>query len=251
MQRHRFYAPKNQISGNSISLSGEEAHHLSRVLRLDPSREVSVLDGEGDDYLCRIVSIASHDVQLEIIQVQPTTSESPIHVTLAQGLVKGDKFDFIVQKATELGVSTITPLETDHSDVKVKDDRMQKKLERWRRISLESLKQCGRSRLVEINEVATVREVAGSTSDCVLLAFTERGGITISEVLSNQSSTSRIVALVGPEGGWSEQELALFTDTGCVPVTLGPRILRTETAAVVALTLIQHRLGDLSRSPDD
>jgi 16S rRNA (uracil1498-N3)-methyltransferase len=285
MQKHRFYAPRTQIKDNRAFLSSKEAHHLSRVLRLDPGNDVSVFDGEGRDYRCRVLTIAKESVELDIVEVLRSERESPLQITLAQALAKGEKFDFIVQKATELGVSAITPLETDHTDVRVKDERSAKKLERWRRISLESLKQCGRSRLVEINAPATVRELVGGirAAGCLrqpdsnsmessgpdsqqrlaevavhrdqieitMLVFSEQGGRSIPDAIGGRSGGSQILALVGPEGGWSQEELAFMIDSGCVPVTLGPRILRTETAALVAVTLIQHRLGDISRgSPD-
>jgi len=121
MQKHRFYAPRTQIKDNRAFLSSKEAHHLSRVLRLDPGNDVSVFDGEGRDYRCRVLTIAKESVELDIVEVLRSERESPLQITLAQALAKGEKFDFIVQKATELGVSAITPLETDHTDVKVKD----------------------------------------------------------------------------------------------------------------------------------
>lgn len=281
MQRHRFYAPRNQISSGRATLLGDEAHHLSRVLRLAAGDEIFVFDGEGTEHKCRIVSVGKEGVEVEIMDTARPCAESPIGITLAQALVKGEKFDLIVQKATELGISAITPLETDHSDIKLKGERTEKKLERWRRISLESVKQCGRTKLVDILLPVTVdefleafRKISSSPNaegdeaisavgssrneamqvshfkpvwqDRLALLFNERGGLSLSSALSGSGNPSSVVAIVGPEGGWSQRELGVMINGGCVPVTLGPRILRTETAALAAVTLIQHHLGDLS-----
>jgi len=252
MQKHRFYAPKNQISGNRAFLSAEEAHHLSRVLRLAAGDEVYIFDGEGADYKCRISAVTKDRVEVDVVETLKYETESPVHITLAQALAKGEKFDLVVQKATELGVSEITPLETEHTDVRLRDERTEKKTERWRRISLEALKQCGRSRLVRINPPVTVGELLSQikAKACLALLFSEQGGHTIGEAIERtiggKHDLTGVAALVGPEGGWSAEELALMIESGCVPVTLGPRILRTETAAIVAVTLIQHHLGDLS-----
>ncbi|MEK7830830.1 MAG: RsmE family RNA methyltransferase, partial [Acidobacteriota bacterium] len=149
MQRHRFHALKSQISDSQILLAADEAHHLARVLRLSIGDTVFVFDGEGCEWECEIAGVNKREADLTIIRQLTDEVESPLRLTLAQALVKGDKFDWVVQKATELGVTRIVPLITDHSDVKRAEERAEQKLERWRRISLEALKQCGRRRLVE------------------------------------------------------------------------------------------------------
>jgi 16S rRNA (uracil1498-N3)-methyltransferase len=180
--------------------------------------------------------------------------ESPLRLTLAQALTKGEKFDFIVQKTTELGVTSIAPLATRYADVKLDDEQIAKRVERWRRISLEALKQCGRRKLVEIAGPRTLREFLSASETSAelaithrkLLVFSEAGGVAVDDALAEMSVTANIVAMIGPEGGWNDDELSLLQELGCVAVTLGPRVLRTETAAVVAITLIQHAIGDLS-----
>ncbi|HEY7544109.1 MAG TPA: RsmE family RNA methyltransferase, partial [Blastocatellia bacterium] len=172
--------------------------------------------------------------------------ESRASITLAQSLAKGEKFDFIVQKATELGASRIVPLVTDNTDVKLREESAAKRMERWSRISMESLKQCGRRKLVEIRLPIALEEFLKS-SDALMIIFNERGGRAIGEALADASDYSSVAALIGPEGGWSEAELKLMAECKCRFVTLGPRVLRTETAAIVALALIQHAIGDLSR----
>src|SRR5215208_1604607 len=158
MSRRRFYAPPDTINGSTISLSLDETHHLTRVLRLKPDSEVFAFDGCGNEYNCRFLAVKENRARLEICGELTGEVDSSIHITLAHGIARGEKFDFIVQKATELGVSVIVPLVTDHADVKLSDEKSEKRLERWRRISLEAMKQCGRRRLVEIEPPVALKD---------------------------------------------------------------------------------------------
>lgn len=260
MSRRRFYASPEHIEATLVTLSTHETHHLIHVLRVTPGEEAFVFDGCGRELRCIFRRVESNRAQLEIGETLSDVIESPLHLTLAQALAKGEKFDFIIQKATELGVSSIVPLITRYADVRLNDQQKTKRIERWRRISLEAMKQCGRRRLVEITMPRTLREfiaehepssgrpIHGPLPDIprVHLLFTERGGTPITDALEGISSQSAIIALIGPEGGWSQEELETLRDCGCRSVSLGPRILRTETASIVAITLIQHSLGDLS-----
>ena len=250
MQRRRFYAAPESIGESVIHLSSEESHHLARVLRLRDGDEAFVFDGCGREYRCRVTSTAARGAQLEVVERLAGDVESP----LDQALAKGEKFDLIVQKATELGVRAIAPLVTANADLKLSDERAEKRAERWRRIALEALKQSGGRRLVEIRPVVRLADFIAAIASHdqtaappVLLVFSERGGAAVGEALSNADHTRRVIALIGPEGGWDDGELDWLAARGARMVTLGPRILRTETAALVAITLIQHRLGDLSR----
>jgi len=252
MQRRRFYAAPESISESAIHLSSEESHHLARVVRLRDGDEAFVFDGCGREYRCRVAQADARAAQLEVVEALADEVESPLDLTLAQALAKGEKFDLIVQKAAELGVRKIVPLITANADVKLSDERAEKRAERWRRIALEALKQSGGRRLVEIQSPMALADFIAATQEqsaapFVLLVFSERGGAAVSVVLSNEDYARRVIALIGPEGGWDTSELDLLAASGARAVTLGPRILRTETAAVVAVALIQHRLGDLSR----
>ena len=254
MQRRRFYAAPAAIGESFIHLSSEESHHLARVLRLREGDEAFVFDGCGREYRCRVTDAGARAARLAIVERCADEVESPLDLTLAQALAKGEKFDLIVRKATELGVRKIAPLVTASADVKLSDERAEKRAERWRRIALEALKQSGGRRLIEIQPVTTLTDfIAAITAHeqaaapPVLLVFSERGGAAVSEALSNVDHSRRIIALIGPEGGWDTDELDLLAARGARAVTLGPRVLRTETAALVAVSLIQHRLGDLSR----
>lgn len=244
MQRHRFFAPASQISNSKITLLADEAHHLARVLRLGVGQKVFSFDGEGSEWECEIVQVGKRETELSILRRITDVVESPLDLTLAQALIKGDKFDFVVQKATELGITRIVPLTTDHSDVKRAEERAEQKLERWRRISLEALKQCGRRRLVEISEpISFTRFCEFGSSPCLI--FSERGGKTLREVAADLNQPDRLILCVASEGGWSDAELQTAEAKNFIPVHLGQRILRTETAAIAAVTLAQHLFGDL------
>jgi 16S rRNA (uracil1498-N3)-methyltransferase len=250
MSRRRFYASPEDITPSLVSLSTDETHHLVRVIRSKPGDEVFVFDGSGNEYRCSLVGESAGRARLKVIEPMADIVESPLDLTLGQALAKGEKFDFIVQKATELGVRRIIPIATRHADVKIDQDQIVPRTDRWKRISLEAVKQCGRRHLVEISApiaLSTMLESEKPETRSLLLVFSERGGSSIDATLTNLGDASAITLLIGPEGGWSDDELDLVEARGGRAVTLGPRILRTETAALVAITLIQHALGDLSQ----
>lgn len=175
--------------------------------------------------------------------------ETPLHLTLAQALIKSDKFDWVTQKVTELGVSRIIPLVTTHSEVLRSEEHGEKRIKRWERISLEALKQCGRRRLVEIAQPMSWEQYLTSESSAVRVVLAERGGRTLGSVAAEMLAPPESVSLaIGPEGGWDEREIEMATAHGVVPVHLGPRILRTETAAIAAATLVQFLFGDLGEA---
>jgi 16S rRNA (uracil1498-N3)-methyltransferase len=249
MQRRRFYAAPDAINGSLVELARDETHHLARVLRLAVGDEAFVFDGCGHEYRCRIFSLDNHRAQLEVIGPLTDSVESPIALTLAQALVKGEKFDFIVQKAAELGVRRIVPLITRYADVKLNDEKSAKRLARWQRIALEALKQSGRRQLIDIAHPMMVAALLESRAPLsAILVFSERGGDSITTALAKAVESQNVIACIGPEGGWSDTELEQFAARGAQAVTLGPRTLRTETAAIVALALIQNARGDLSAS---
>jgi len=245
MQRHRFYAPPLSFAGASVRLDADEAHHLTRVLRLGPGARVFVFDGEGAEYECDVARVAKHDVELNLLRRLDDAVESPLRLTLAQALIKGDKFDWVIQKTTELGVTRIVPLVTDHSDVKRTEERAGQRLQRWRRISLEALKQCGRRRLVEICEPAPFDDFCGSTARGECLIFSERGGESLADVSAKLRDVNQLSLCVASEGGWSDHELRKAASCDFTPVSLGTRTLRTETAAIVVVALAQHIFGDM------
>lgn len=246
MQRHRFYAPPAQRSDSHITLIGAEAHHLSRVLRLGAGARVFVFDGQGAEFECEVRTVSNQTVALAIVACLEHEVESPLRLTLAQALIKGDKFDWVVQKATELGVTRIAPLITEHSESRRMAGRTEHRLQRWQRIALAAVTQCGRRRLVEIAEPAGFTEFCETDESETKLILSERGGRTLREIAEEISAPPGTVTLaIAPEGGWHEAELNIAAQHGFIPLYLGTRILRTETAAIAAVTLAQHLCGDI------
>jgi 16S rRNA (uracil1498-N3)-methyltransferase len=242
MQRHRFYAPPSQITDARITLDEDEAHHLTRVLRLPVGARAFAFDGCGNEYDCRITELGKRSAALAILEPLPGQVESPLQLTLAQALLKNDKFDWVVQKITELGVTRLVPLVTEHCDIRKADERAEARLLRWRRIALEAVKQCGRRKLLEIAEPLSWSAYCAEETSDLKLILSERGGQKLNTLTT--AATSVCVA-VASEGGWSEAELQTAERHGFTPIHLGQRILRAETAALTGAALLQHRFGDL------
>ncbi len=246
MQHHRFYAQSSQFSASSVTLDSDESHHLTRVLRLGEGARVFVFDGEGNEWECEVSRIGRREVELTLINQLTDVVESPLQLTLAQALIKGDKFDWVVQKAVELGVTRIIPLITEHSDIRRKGERVEHRLQRWRRIALEAIKQCGRRRLVEITEPIGFVDFCHNEAGKNNLIFSERGGCSLREAASRLGSIDQLNLCIAAEGGWGDGELQSAETNGFIPVHLGARILRTETAAIAAVVLAQYLFGDVN-----
>lgn len=254
MTRRRFYAPPASFAdeGRRVVLSAEETRHLRDVLRVREGEEVCVFDGEGREFLCRVGAASrGREATLEVRErVEPPRPESPLALTLAVALLKGEKFDMVVQKATELGAASITPVVTRRADVRLRDaNDAARRVERWRRLALEAAKQSGRARVPHVSEPAAFESLvarAGEANESRVL-FAERGGCRLSETSDAAGeSLKAVVALVGPEGGWEDEEIERARGAGWRVVTLGGRTLRAETAAVTVAALIQHLYGDLN-----
>ena len=240
MTRRRFFAPPSAFNFGKhiVTLTADEARHLREVLRLKPGDEVSVFDGEGREFRAAVVQARRESSELELRdEIAPARPESPLRITLAVALLKGEKFDLVVQKATELGVWKVVPLITRHADIKLRDatDAV-KRVARWQRIALEAAKQSGRAVVPEVSLPVELQSVF--SEQC--LFFSERGGHEIRQI-----ETDEVTAIIGSEGGWSDEELEEARAAGAQIITLGGRILRAETAAITAAALLQHRFGDL------
>ena len=242
MTRRRFFAPPSafNFSKKSVTLTADEARHLREVLRLKPGDAVSVFDGDGKEFRARVVQARREFAELDLDEeIAPASPESPLRITLAVALLKGEKFDLVVQKATELGVTKIVPLITRYADIKLRDESdATKRVARWQRIALEAAKQSGRAVIPQIEGVSPFESVLSPSSPCLL--FSERSGHGLTQI-----DTDEVTAIVGSEGGWSDEELEQARAAGVQIVTLGGRILRAETAAITVAALLQHRLGDL------
>jgi 16S rRNA (uracil1498-N3)-methyltransferase len=234
----RFYSPPETFSDCSVTLSLDETRHLRDVLRLRESDGVRVFDGEGMEFEAIVKKISKASTLLELHkQIEPTSPESPLFLTLAAAMLKSDKFDLVVQKAVELGVARLIPLETVRSESRPRD--AVKKAERWRKIALEATKQCGRARIMAIDEPTCFN---GVSIEGDAFFFTERGG----SGFAPDTTSQKITAFVGPEGGWDESELDIARLNKFQLVTLGGRTLRAETAVIAVTAILQHRFGDVN-----
>lgn len=239
MTTRRFYAPSENFKDETITLDVEQTRHLRDVLRLRESANVQIFDGGGKEFLCRIEAIERKETRLKVIrEIPPTAPESDLNLTLAVALLKGEKFDLVAQKAVELGVTKLVPLNTKRTDVKFTGS--EKRLERWRKIIIDATKQCGRAGLMEISEPLDFENFI-ETANGARILFAERGGESFSQVESSQ----KMIAVVGAEGGWETAEIEAARARGFQIITLRGRILRAETAAISIATILQHRLGDL------
>ncbi|MEP6913813.1 MAG: 16S rRNA (uracil(1498)-N(3))-methyltransferase [bacterium] len=253
MTRRRFYAPPSAFTPGSdnVDLASDEARHLRDVLRLKPGDEVYVFDGAGKEFQCRVEGSRRDAAQLKVIsEVEPVRTESPMRLTLAVALLKGEKFDLVVQKATELGVASVVPVITKHADIRLRDESdAAKRVARWQRIALEATKQSGRAVVPQVDSpvaLASLIQTAASDGAIPCLMFSEREGQSLREAAKNlPAKVSKITALVGSEGGWADEEIDAVRDAGWSIVTLGGRTLRAETAAITVAVLLQHLCGDL------
>lgn len=250
MTRRRFYAPPIAFShdGQSVTLSADETRHLRDVLRLRVGDEAYVFDGEGREFRGSLSNVERSSAVVRIIdEAQPLSPESPLNLTLAVALLKGEKFDVVVQKATELGAGRVVPLITSRADVRIHNpEDAQKKQARWQRIALEATKQCGRAKLIEIEApvgfAEFVARAAGDNELCLM--FSERGGSSLADAVDSIEQPSSVKAIVGSEGGWTDEEIQQASAAQWKIVTLGGRTLRAETAAITVAALLQHAFGD-------
>jgi len=250
MTRRRFYTPPEDFTsdGKGVRLDRDEARHLRGVLRLNVGDEVYVFDGAGREFRCEIADTGRDTTLLAVREeVAPQSPESGLELTLAVALLKGEKFDLVVQKATELGVARIVPVMTKRADVRIdRAKRTTHRDERWARLALEAAKQSGRARVPEVGAPIELKKLFEGENATGALMFAERGGESLNSALDSLSAGSRtLVALVGPEGGWETSEIDAARAHGWRIVTLGGRTLRAETAAIAVATLLQHRRGDL------
>ena len=248
MTRRRFHALPNafNLETQTVTLAADEARHLRDVLRLKTGDEVYVFNGTGREFRCTIIDIKRDFAELRIdSEVEPAKPESQLELKLCVALLKGEKFDLVVQKATELGVTAIVPLITRYADIHLRDEAdANKRVTRWQRIALEAAKQSGRARVPDVSAPESFDLVVAGTKDAELcLMFSERGGVGLSEI--SQPAPKSLTVLVGSEGGWSDEEIERARAENFNVVTLGGRILRAETAAITVTALLQHLFGDL------
>jgi 16S rRNA (uracil1498-N3)-methyltransferase len=242
----RFYVPEPQIEKGMLRLEGSEVRHIRRVLRLKTRDEIVIFDGLGKEYEGIIVEESPSSVVIKIQNVFSSKRDSPLEVTLAQSLLKGEKMDYLIQKATELGVKEVIPFFSSRSVPLLEKSGKLKRHHRWGRIAIEASKQCGRGgipKIVPLQDYSEMLKIA--SSDFFRLILWEREGIKLKEVLERSKEKTRIFAVIGPEGGFSQEEVEEAKGAGFIPVTLGKRILRAETASLCLLSILQYERGDI------
>lgn len=241
----RFFLEDIDEGAKEAEITGEEFTHLRRVLRLGPGDDAAIFNGRGLELTARIESVSSRSARLTIIGKNQTLMESPFKLLLLQALLKGDKPEFIIQKTTELGVSAVCFYATARTVSKVDEENAEKKLLRWKKAAIEAAKQCGRNVLPDIAFAQDLRNAVESIqSDLKLLLWEREGARPLRELLSGKRPES-VAVIVGPEGGFSDADAATAEKAGFVKVSMGPRILRAETAAIATAATMQYAFGDL------
>jgi len=243
---NRFFVEENQVKKNLITIIGEDVKHIRDVLRLKVGDSIEIVS-KGILYLCQIHSIESNIIFANIEEKFKSKNEPPIHIVLYQGLPKSSKMDFIVQKATELGAMEIYPLITNRTVVKINDIKKEnKKVERWNKIALESAKQSKRDCIPIVKNIISFSDMLSLLKDekNILVPYEDEETVHLKDVMKNIEG-EKIHIIIGPEGGFEEKEIEELRSIGSNIVSLGPRILRTETAGLVTMSILLYELGDI------
>jgi len=246
----RFFVRKDQIADGYVTLTGDDAHHISRSLRMAAGERITVCDMQKFEYECELTDFLSDHVLARILQTTHCDTEPPYEAALFQALPKGDKLDSVIQKAVECGAYSITTFESERCVVRAKDGAEEKKVERRRRIALEAAKQCGRGRVPEVHATVPFREAIAqaSKSDIPLFCYEGDGTESLATVIKRckkelqGKETPTVSIVIGSEGGFSQAEAAAAVAAGMHPVGLGKRILRTETAAAFVLACLVYEM---------
>jgi 16S rRNA (uracil1498-N3)-methyltransferase len=243
MRLTRVYVDTALQSGERLTLEGSAGNHIARVLRLRVGDSLTLFDGQGGEYGGTIAEMRRDVVLVNVLEHRPIERESPLQLLLAQGISRGERMDWVIQKATELGVSRIAPVFTERSVVSLDERQAAKKIQHWRSIAISACEQSGRNRVPEIAAPVGLYDfLQGGAFDGTALLLSPRATPRIADIMVADASAT---VLIGPEGGLTDIEQEAAATAGFTPVRLGPRVLRTETAAVAALTLLQQKFGDL------
>ena len=251
----KFFVKENQINKEIVTIKGEDVNHIKNVLRLNIDDNIQICNiDKAENYICGISKISNEAIECIIFNRIESDSESNVHINIFQGLPKADKMELIIQKSVELGANEITPVEMKRCVSKIEEKSKSKKLERWQKISEVAAKQCGRDIIPKINQITTIKNICNLTSeyDIVLLAYENEERNTFKNELLKIKDKSkeklRIGVIIGPEGGLDIEEVRVLKENGAKVVTLGKRILRTETVAFTMISIIMYELGDLGGS---
>ena len=242
MRIPRIYTHSPLSEGTHTELDENAAQHVGRVLRMQAGQELRLFNGDGQDYPATITEAGKKRVEVLVGAPETNHTESPLQITLGQTLSKGDRMDYAVQKAVEMGATCIVPLTTERCEVKLKGDREDKRLRHWQSVAVSAAEQCGRARVPDILPIMTVAQwlehSRGAGLRLVLHHRTEQS-------LESMTKPNQVALMIGPEGGLTADEIAQAEQEGFLPVALGPRVLRTETAPVAAMSLCQWLWGDI------
>jgi len=244
---YQFRIPKD-LKDNKLEILGKEAHHIANVLRLKEGTTVGLFDGFGYKAIGTILDVTNDRILVKLTDDKVKNTEPPVEVTLYQALPKKDKFELVIQKATELGVARIVPIITKRTIVNIDSEKSGKKLERWNKIAQEACKQSGRAYVPQISEPVNFKTVLCELkAELSLMPYEAETEKSLKQALKSFkiSKPKSIGIFIGPEGGWDEEEVTMAVKKDIISVTLGPRILRTETASLAVLALILYELGDL------
>jgi 16S rRNA (uracil1498-N3)-methyltransferase len=244
---HRFFVPPEGFSDKTVTIKGPDVNHIRTVLRMKPGDHIAVIDPQGFQYEIILAEVARDYVQGEILSKKAIKTESSVNIRMGQALIKGNAFDLLVRKATELGVRSVATLRTKRSVVRLAKEAELSRTQRWQRIAEEASKQCGRTRVPEVcPTVLSIEEFCQQSADCDLkLVFWEAEQTTRLQDVTAPDSVNSIAFLAGPEGGWAQEEIDFLIQKGFQTVTLGPRLLKADSVSLVILSLLQHRWGDL------
>lgn len=252
MSNPRIYQNTEFSIGQTIALNEDAFGHTVRVLRLKDNDEIRLFNGltqngQNGDFQAKLINVSKKHADAQIISFQEKNVESPLNIHLGQGISRGDRMDFTLQKSVELGVNTITPIFTERCGVKLNKERLAKKHEQWQKIVISACEQSGRSSVPKVNEPISLQDWLAQPTQALKINLHPKATHSIMGLpVQNTIEQARVRLLIGPEGGLSDDEILQANQSGFTDVLLGPRILRTETAALTAITALQCRFGDLT-----
>lgn len=242
MRVPRIYHPELLQVGNEVALSDEAANHVGRVLRMAVGQAIELFDGSDLTFSAEITHADKKSVRVSVLDSRADSRESPLHLHLGQVVSRGEKMEFTIQKAVELGVNVITPLFSERCGVKLDAERLAKKIQQWQKIAIAACEQCGRNVIPEVRNAMTLEAWCAEPAPGLKLNLHPRAEHSINTL---PLPVEHVRLLIGPEGGLSADEISMTTGYGFTDILLGPRVLRTETTALTAITALQVRFGDL------
>jgi len=242
MRIPRIYHPDPIPLQQEFALSEDASNHIGRVLRMSAGQSIELFNGDGFNYPAHICRVEKKLVFVSAAEQQTNPVESPLQLHLGQGISRGDRMDFVIQKAVELGVTELTPLFTERCGVKLDAERLDKRTEQWQKIAISACEQSGRSVIPRIHRALSLRDWLAQDTKDLKLTLDPWTDATIKTI----TGSAHIRLVIGPEGGFSDNEVQQTQHAGFLPVRLGPRVLRTETAALTAISALQLQFGDLA-----